>query len=190
MAKRSGNLKREEIKEEMSLIDGSNTDYITPSERVLKMTYNGLFLEKKINPNTNNGYVYVGITTKDGKNKSMRVHRLVAKAFINNPNNYNIVGHKDNNKANNSVDNLYWTTVQENTQKAFDDGLAVNAKGYEDSQSNPVIVFDMKMNELYRFGSISECSKQLKIDKSAISRQCKGLTKTKPRCGYYFKFQD
>ena len=70
------------------------------------------------------------------------------------------------------------------------DGLAVNAKGYEDSQSNPVIVFDVEMNEIHRFGSICECSKQLKIGKSTITRQCKGVTKTKPRCGYYFKFQD
>lgn len=190
MAKRKGNLKREAIKEEMVLIEGSNTDYITPLGNVYKLTYNGLFLKKEGKPNIQNGYIYIGITMNNGKNKSTRVHRLVAKAFIDNPNQYDIVGHKDNNKANNCVDNLYWTTIQENTQKAFDDGLAINAQGYNDSQSYHVIVYDLNMNELYRFGSVSICSKELKISKNAILCQCKGRMKTKPRCGYYFKFQN
>lgn len=190
MAKRKGSLRREDIQEEMVLIDGSSTDYITPFGNVYKLTYNGLFLKKKGKPNVHNGYIYIGITMSNGKNRSKRVHRLVAKAFIDNPNGYDIVGHKDNNKANNCVDNLYWTTVQENTQKAFDDGLAINAKGYDDSQSLPVIVYDLDMNELYRFGSVSICSKEINVSKNAILGQCKGQMKTKPRCGYYFKFQD
>ena len=188
MAKRSGSLKREDIKEEMILIKGSNTDYITPSGNVYKLTYNGLYLKKKITPNIGNGYIYIGITMKDGSNRSTRVHRLVTKTFLPNPQQLPIVGHKDNDKTNNNVENLYWTTVQENTQKACDDGLVCNKKGYEDSQSIPVIVYDMQMNEVYRFGSISECSKELKVSKSTISRQCYGATKGKPRCGYYFKF--
>lgn len=190
MARRSGNLKLEDINEEMVLIDGSLTDYVTPQGNIYKLTYNGLYLKKNIKPNINNGYVYVGITMANGRNKSTRVHRIVAKAFIDNPNNYDIVGHKDNNKANNSVSNLYWTTVQENTKKAYDDGLAKNDSGYDDSQSNSVIVYDNNMIEVYRFGSISECSRRLNICKTTISRQCKGRTKTKPRCGYYFKYHN
>lgn len=45
---------------------------------------------------------------------------------------------------------------QENTQKAFDDGLVKNAKGYDDSQSKPVIQYDLQGNEVVRFGFILE----------------------------------
>lgn len=189
MAKRSGNLKKEDIEEEMVLIDGSITDYITPSGKVYKLYYNGLYMEKKSQANSHNGYVYIGITMSNGKNKSHRVHRLVAKAFIPNPKNYEIVGHKNNIKHDNRVENLYWTTTQENTQKAFDDGLAKNAKGYDDSQSHPIIAISKDGNEAC-FGSAGECSKCLGVSVSTIMRQCKGKTKTKPRCGYTFKFQN
>lgn len=63
MARRSGNLKREDIKEELVLIDGSLTDYITPSGKVYKLYYNGLYMEKKSQPNINNGYVMVKTKT-------------------------------------------------------------------------------------------------------------------------------
>jgi len=62
---------------------------------------------------TRAGYRSIGLS-KDGALCSYRVNRLVAIAFINNPNNYPQVGHKDDNKENNSVDNLYWTTQKEN----------------------------------------------------------------------------
>lgn len=189
MARRSGNLKREDIKEELVLIDGSLTDYITPSGKVYKLYYNGLYMEKKSQPNINNGYVYIGITMSNGKNKNHRVHRLVAKAFIPNPHGYDVVGHKNNVKHDNRVDNLYWTTVQENTQKAYNDGLAKNAEGYDDSQSHPVIAIDKDGDEI-RFGSARKCSECLGVSVSTIMRQCKGETKTKPRCGYTFKFQN
>lgn len=65
--------------------------------------------------------------------KHRRVHILVAEAFIENPNALLIVGHKDNNKLNPHKNNLYWTTIQENTQKAFDDNLQINDAGYSDS---------------------------------------------------------
>lgn len=44
------------------------------------------------------GYKYCGIKYKDGKHITKRVHRLVAEAFLDNPNNYPIVMHNDNNK--------------------------------------------------------------------------------------------
>ena len=59
------------------------------------------------------GYEAVGLN-KDGKRKDFRVHRLVADAFIPNPNNYPIVNHKDEVKDNNVVSNLEWCTVRYN----------------------------------------------------------------------------
>lgn len=60
-----------------------------------------------------NGYLLVGLH-KNGKSKTVRVSRIVAKAFIPNPNEYPEVNHKDENHQNNRVDNLEWCTTQYN----------------------------------------------------------------------------
>lgn len=138
---------------------------------------------------TIHGYKYCGINYIGKGVVSKRVHRLVAEAFIPNPNNYNIVGHKNNIKSDNRVENLYWTTTSENTKKAFDDGLAKNAKGAEDSQSIPVLMFCTKTNKLINsFGSISEASRETGIDKTTISRQAR--YKRPCRKEFYFRFPD
>lgn len=59
------------------------------------------------------GYLQV-VLSKNGQLHYVTVHRLVAKAFIPNPENKRQVNHKDGNKENNSVDNLEWYTSQEN----------------------------------------------------------------------------
>ena len=140
--------------------------------------------------NTVYGYKYCGIKYKGrDSNVSKRVHRLVAEAFIPNPNNYNVVGHRNNIKHDNRVENLYWTTVQENTQKAFDDGLAVNDKGYDDSQSHPVVMFETSTNKkINEFGSVSEASRITGISKNTISRQAK--YKRPVRKSFYFRYAD
>ena len=68
------------------------------------------------------GYSIVGLN-KDGGQKQLFVHRLVAVAFIPNPNNFAEVNHIDGNKANNSVDNLEWCNRYENAHHAFRTGL-------------------------------------------------------------------
>ena len=146
------------------------------------------YLFKK-SQSTIHGYKYCGINYIGKGVVNKRVHRLVAEAFIPNPNNYNIVGHKNNIKSDNRVENLYWTTTSENTQKAYDDGLAKNAKGIEDSQSKPVLMFCTKSNKLINsFGSISEASKETGIDKTTISRQAR--YKRPNRKEFYFRFHD
>lgn len=69
-----------------------------------------------------NGYIVIDLY-KNGVVQWFRVHRLVAQAFIPNPNNLPIVMHLDNNKSNNHFSNLKWGTISENTKQAFDDKL-------------------------------------------------------------------
>ena len=75
---------------------------ITTKERILKPSKN------------RNGYYRVRLATPKKPGKFFPVHRLMAIVFHPNPNNLPIVGHDDDNRLNNNVENIYWTTYQEN----------------------------------------------------------------------------
>lgn len=72
------------------------------------------------------GYIIVSLHL-NLKIKQFRVHRLVARAFIPNPENKPYVNHIDGNKQNNRVDNLEWCTAQENSIHAVKSGLLRNS---------------------------------------------------------------
>jgi hypothetical protein len=66
-------------------------------------------------PQDKDGYYRIGLWNKQVV-KKYRVHRLVAIAFVANPDNLSIVNHKNGNKQNNFVENLEWCTVAQNEQ--------------------------------------------------------------------------
>ena len=68
---------------------------------------------------TEKGYLRVDLYDVSGKRKHHKVHRLVAKAFIKNPNGLPQVNHIDGNPKNNSFTNLEWVTNEENREKAM-----------------------------------------------------------------------
>ncbi len=74
----------------------------------------------------NAGYYALRLVGDDDR-RGLKVHRLVAKAFIPNPENKPCVNHKDGNKLNNNVDNLEWCTYSENTIHALKIGLIVRS---------------------------------------------------------------
>lgn len=65
-----------------------------------------------------NGYLYVELS-RGGIAKKYYLHRLIAEAFVLNPNNLPEINHIDENKENNSIENLEWCTHQENTRHSF-----------------------------------------------------------------------
>lgn len=158
----------------------------------IKRIHYGEYFQYRTTVNKHNGYVYCTIkyVQENGKteNRQRRLHIVVAETFLANPFRLPVVGHKNNIKSDNRASNLYWTTISENTQKAIDDGLLVNSKGYDDSQSYPVVMFDTcTNNELGRYGSASEAEKQTGISCGTILRQCR--YKKPVRKPYYFRFQ-
>ena len=80
-----------------------------------KHSYNGTaqLKEKILKPQNTNGYLFVRLS-KNNKIKRYLVHRLVAQAFIPNPNNYLEVNHIDENSLNNNVNNLEWCSHKYN----------------------------------------------------------------------------
>lgn len=76
----------------------------------------------------NTGYKMVNLTI-DKKKKGYAVHRLVAEAFLDNPNNLPVVNHIDGNKNNNCVNNLEWVSYSENTQHCYNNNLTSKATG-------------------------------------------------------------
>lgn len=110
-----------------------------------------------------NGYVYIALM-KNNKNKNCRLHRLVAEAFIPNPENKLQINHIDGNKQNNRVDNLEWCTASENIQHAYDNNLNNN-----DKQKIKIAQYDMNGNLLNVYQSLIEASNKTGVHLSKIS---------------------
>ena len=120
---------------------------------------------------TNRGYLCVYLC-KDGIREFKSIHRLVAQAFLPNPDNYPQVNHIDENKLNNSVDNLEWCTSQYNIDY---------------SQSKPVAQFSLDGRLLNTYKSACEAARQTGINRQSISECCLGK-RYKTTGGFIWKY--
>ena len=94
------------------IIDGEETPFVVNEQGVIKNTKTNNILKGTIK----DGYRYYDLRFNH-KKRSKSGHRLVAEAFIPNPNSYNCVHHKDGNRLNNKVDNLEWCSFSYNNLK-------------------------------------------------------------------------
>lgn len=104
-------------------------------------------------------------------NKTYALHRLIAKAFLENPEKKEQVNHKDGNKLNNTLSNLEWATNRENQIHKFETGLG-------NSFTKKIIQYDLEMNKIKEFNSIVNASKELGIGISNISGVLRNSRKT------------
>lgn len=149
----------------------SNLGNVKSLERTIKNsgTYSGYYKVKerilKIEENKHRyGYYEISLK-KNGKEKRFKVHRLVAHAFINNPDNKPEVNHIDGNKSNNCVSNLEWATSKENKEHAWNTGL-INSN----HKKRPI-----KCNENNQcFESVVQASIELNCNRRNIFRVLKG----------------
>lgn len=145
------------------------------------------------------GYASVELFNKSGS-KRFLVHRLVATAFIDNPNNYPQVNHKDENKSNNCVSNLEWCTAKYNmnygegaksrhkkidySKPIYKDVARINGR----KTAKAVVQFDKEGNYIKRFNSGKEASRETGLDHSHIMECCNGR-RYKTVGGYVWRYE-
>lgn len=130
-----------------------------------------------------NGYVRTHLS-KNGKAKSELVHRLVAIAFLDNPNNYATVNHIDENKQNNKIDNLEWASM------SYQNSYGVGAICRNKFKEKPVNQYDLNGNFIKRWNSIKEVAESEGLNPSSIVCVCKGKRRYKSTGGYMFKYEE
>lgn len=142
--------------------------------------------ERIMKPCLNRGYVYVTLC-KDGVHKSLKVHRLVAISFLNNPNNDKYVDHIDGDKSNNKSFNLRWVTHKENVNNPNtlkkQSSLQLNNKSTSKKVNQISIETGCILNT---YPSVMEASRQTGIDSRRISDVCLG--KRDDFGGYAWKY--
>lgn len=131
------------------------------------------------------GYARVNLW-RNGKSRLFLVHRLVAAAFISNPENKPQVNHIDENKANNCADNLEWCTNLENHNHGTINQRISATQTNDPNKSKPVAMFSKCGDLLGIFPSMSEAERKTGICPQCISCCCNG--KYKSAGGYIWKF--
>ena len=170
-------------------------DYLIYPDGKVFSTKSNKFLKPNITPQ---GYKSVELFNNNGS-KRLLIHRLVAQAFIPNPNNYPQVNHIDENPSNNAVTNLEWCTAKYNmnygngakkrhlkidyTKPIFKEIARKNGK----KVSIPVLQIDKTGNVINRFNSIKDAERNLGITNSHICECCKGKRKTSN--GFVWKYE-
>jgi len=131
-------------------------------------------------PSTCKGYTSISLS-KDNKTSTKRMCRLVAIAFIPNPENKPQVNHIDGNKENDNVENLEWNTCGENVNHAIKNKLIVHKKGSDWYKSRKVKCL-ISGNI---FDTINDFAKYKNIDASNISRALSGRYRNNHNVEYY-----
>tara|TARA_Y100000310_G_scaffold340955_1_gene438491 strand:+ start:157 stop:690 length:534 start_codon:yes stop_codon:yes gene_type:complete len=123
------------------------------------------------------GYHFM-LLCKNGKYKQMKVHRLVAMAFIDNPENKPTVNHINGIKTDNRLCNLEWATLSENLQHSYDhlgrSGPTKGVFGKNHHRSKPVNAFSKAGQWVGSFESITDASNNTGVGHSGICASCRG----------------
>lgn len=139
---------------------------------------------KRLKPIERKGYLDVGLY-KNGVERIEKVHRLIAKAFIPNPENLPCINHKDENKCNNSANNLEWCTQKYNNYYGENrpvqnlvKGAIANRKAVKQIDKNGLVI------NIYV--SAREAARKTGLNQSNITKCCNG--KCKSVGGYIWAF--
>lgn len=127
------------------------------------------------------GYYHVSLY-KECKQEIISIHRLIAKVFLPNPNNYPVINHIDSNRKNNDLSNLEWCTQKHNLQHARDCGRL----NY-DSQKIKIKSFNPISGEFVYYNSINSV-KKYGFTPSLVCYCAKGIIKSKTHKGLIWDY--
>ena len=173
---------QEQIKEEWRHVPFFENKYMVSNKgKIVSLNFKMSGIKKEMSPWLHHGYKLVTLCM-NGKTKQVPIHRLVAEAFIPNPNNYPIVNHKDENKLNNCADNLEWCTNEYN--------ITYGTANQRRAEKGKVPILQMTVDSVFvrRFDSAKEAGKLLGIGHSSITAVCKGRQKT--AYGFKWRYED
>lgn len=186
---------KEEIWKDIEGYEGyyqvSNTGRVKSMCRRVNCARGGsrLMAEKILKPTIDrNGYLYVKLYIATEK-KMFFVHRLVAKAFISNIENYNIVNHKDECPSNNNVDNLEWCTAKYNFNYGTSKERMIQSQLNNPKASKPVVQKDLNGNIIKIYPSAKEAHRQTGIHASNISACRNKYKEHKTAGGFIWDFE-
>ena len=163
------------------IYEGIETDYSVSTEgEVRKDTTNYILSQSSYQD-----YKFVTLLI-NGQQKRMRVHRMVAMTFIENPDNKPYVNHINGIRYDNNVENLEWVTQSENIQHAVRTGLMQNGR------KKAVIQYNLNGDRMATFESASEAARQTGGSQSKITMCCKRQRETANdyQWRYYDDIQD
>lgn len=143
------------------------TDYSVSTDGVVRKDTTNYILTQS----SQQDYKFVTLFIK-GKQKRMRVHRMVAETFIDNPENKPYVNHINGNRSDNNVENLEWVTPSENTQHAVATGL------FSSGRAKAVIQYNLNGDQMATFASASEAARQTGGSQSKITMCCRRQRQT------------
>lgn len=163
-------------------IEGTNGEYQVSDTGLVKTTKTGRILRPAVDAR---GYERICLFKMD-RDRRYKVHRLVAMAFIPNPDSFPQVNHKDGNKRNNHVSNLEWITNEENMHHAKEHGLRVGHELFCESKKKRVIATNIVSGERIVFDSILAARKA--IGTCHVQEVLKGIRQQAK--GYTFAFEE
>ncbi len=137
-----------------------------------------------LKPNIRNGYEAV-ILCVEGNIRNISVHRLVAKAFIENPKGYKIVNHIDENKLNNNASNLEWCTQSQNIRKSSKASKNLYRFMHK-PEEKPIAQYDLNGKFIRKWESATQAKREGGYDDSNIRKCCIG--ERNKHKGYKWKY--
>lgn len=153
-------------------IEGYPNYMVSNLGRVKSLNYNRTGEEKIMKGSKNNrGYLYVQLY-KEGKQKNYLIHRLVASAFIPNPDNLSEINHINEDKTNNQFTNLEWCN------RIYNLNYGTHNERMAKSKSIPILQFSKTDEFIKKWDSVSEASRVLGINQGDISSCLKGKYKS------------
>lgn len=131
---------------------------------------------------------YLGVGLYNGKNHTKPIHRLVAEAFLPNPNGYKVINHIDEDPSNNRVDNLEWCTYEYNNNYGTrNERLSESIRSSEKKKRFRIAQYTLDGQFVKTFSSATEASRH-GFTKSHILDCAKGLSRYSHSQGYVWKF--